>query len=96
MPIYDYRCDGCGEIWEENHSMANSSKPCDAACPHCTTKGKVKKHIGGFPAMSVDTTMSADKKTDGMFSERMQQIQDKLPDQYKDNLNHGLSGKKWR
>ncbi len=96
MPIYDYRCDECGMIWEESHSMSNSSKPCDNDCPHCTTKGKVKKHIGGFPSMSVDTTMSADKKTDGMFSERMEQIQSNLPDQYKDNLNHGLSGKKWR
>ena len=96
MPIYDYRCDKCDVIWEESQSMSNSSTPCDIKCPHCKADGTVKKHIGGFPAMAVDTTLTADTKTGGMFSERMQQIQNKLPDQYKDNVNHGLSGKKWR
>ena len=32
MPIYDYRCRGCGWVWEVfMHSMAHSP----TGCPHC-------------------------------------------------------------
>lgn len=76
--------------------MSDREKPCSKACPHCKKKGGVKKHVGGFPSMAVDTTMTADKKTGGRWSEIMNRIENKTPDRYKDNLKHNLTGKKWR
>ena len=96
MPMYDYRCDKCNKLWEENLSMSNSNKPCENPCPYCQAEGFVKKHVGGFPAMAVDTTMTADKKTGGRWSEIMNKIKDATPDRHHDNLSHDLSGKKWR
>lgn len=96
MPIYDYRCDKCEQLWEENLSMGDRDKPCKKKCPFCEEKGHVKKHVGGFPSMAVDTTMNANTKTGGRWNEIMNRIQSKTPDRYKDNLNHNMTGRKWR
>lgn len=94
MPMYDYRCDGCGHIWEENLSMANREKPCKAACPGCNKKGSVKKNVAGFPGVNVDTTLTPDKKTGGRWSEIMNRINSGLPDRYKTGSD--MSGHRWK
>lgn len=33
MPIYEYKCPGCGEVTSELRSMSQREKP--LACPHC-------------------------------------------------------------
>ena len=40
MPMYDYRCDACGKVWEENLTIAKKDEPCERACPHCQ-----KEHV---------------------------------------------------
>ena len=94
MPMYDYVCEKCGHTWEENLSMSNRDKPCGEACPHCNEKGGVKKNVAGFPGVNVDTTLTPDKVTGGRWSERMNQINEGLPDRHKTGSD--LSGHRWR
>jgi len=96
MPIYDYICESCDNHWEENLGMSSSEKPCKKPCPACKKKGKVKKHIGGFPNVSFDSTMTANKKTGGRWNEMMNKIKSGTPDRYHDNLNHDMTGKSWK
>ena len=76
--------------------MSNNDKPCNSPCPHCEETDCVKRHIGGFPTMAVDTTMTADKKTGGRWSEIMNKIKAGTSSKYHDNLSHDLNGKTWR
>ncbi|MGN7613023.1 FmdB family zinc ribbon protein [Magnetococcales bacterium HHB-1] len=39
MPIYQYKCDGCGHAFEKNHPM---SDPPVKTCPECNQE-KVRK-----------------------------------------------------
>lgn len=96
MPLYDYRCEKCDMLWEENLSMSERDAPCNKKCPHCNKKGGVKKHVGGFPSVGVDATMTADKKTGGRWGEIMNKIKDGTPTRYHDNLNHNMTGTKWK
>ena len=96
MPMYDYRCEKCSQIWEENLSMSNNNKPCESPCPHCGETGEVKKHICGFPGVNVDTTLTPDKKTGGMWSEITNKIKSELPDRYAKNVGTDMSGHRWK
>ncbi len=95
MPMYDYMCEDCSHQWEENLSMSNGNKPCKSPCPSCKKTGSVKKQIGGFPTLAVDTTLNANKKTGGRWNEVMERVKSSVPDRYHDNLNHNLSGRRW-
>ena len=71
MPIYDYRCEKCEELWEENLSMSKMNSPTKKPCPHCEETGCVVKHVGGFPGLATDATLTANKKTGGQWNELM-------------------------
>lgn len=38
MPVYTYRCNGCGKVTEENHPMSNI--PNKVGCKHCGKEAK--------------------------------------------------------
>lgn len=60
-------------------------------------KGKVKKHVGGFPGIGCDMTLTPDKKTDGRWSEVMNKIKSELPERYAKNVdNTDMSGHSWK
>ncbi len=94
MPMYDYRCDECEHIWEENLSMANREKPCGLPCPGCGKDNCVKKNVSGFPGIGCDMTLTPDKATGGRWSEIMNKINDDLPDRYKTGSD--LTGHRWK
>ncbi len=47
MPIYEYRCEGCGKHWEETLSMADCRVPIEQGCNSCSPKSGVVKRV--FP-----------------------------------------------
>tara|TARA_R110002020_G_scaffold308322_2_gene524035 strand:- start:1058 stop:1351 length:294 start_codon:yes stop_codon:yes gene_type:complete len=96
MPMYDYKCEKCNEFWEEHLSMSNNKKPCGEKCPHCGEKNSVILHIGGFPGVNVDTTLTADKVTGGRWSEITNRIKSSLPDRYSKNVRDDMSGHRWK
>jgi len=45
MPLYDYECEACGQVFEVFHKI--DTPPADLACPQCDGK-KVKKIVAPF------------------------------------------------
>lgn len=35
MPLYEYQCAGCGEVFDEFLSIANRNSPTENPCPKC-------------------------------------------------------------
>ncbi len=97
MPTYDYRCESCGEIWDSFQMISNRDKPCKEKCPYCGKK-KVVRHIGEFPSMATDTTLTANKKTGGQWNDLMHKVKSYTPDRYHERLDSATSktGKRWK
>jgi len=90
MPIYDYRCEKCEELWEESLPMSKMNSPTKKACPHCEKSGCVVKHVGGFPGVATDQTLTADKKSGGQWSELMSRMTNVVGRDYKSQPRQSL------
>ena len=64
----------------------------DYKCEKCDEKWE--ENLTGFPGLNVDTTLTPDKKTDGMWSEVMNKINNGLPDRHQ--MGNDMSGHRWR
>lgn len=96
MPMYDYYCEKCSKLWEENLPMSKRNLPCKSPCPICKEDGGVKKNITGFPGVNVDTTLTPDKATGGKWSEITNKIKSGLPERYAKNIKDDMSGHRWK
>ena len=96
MPMYDYRCESCENIWELLQTMSNREVPCKEKCPHCG-ENKVVRHIGEFPSTTVDTSLTPNKKTGGQWNDLMQKMKSYTPERMHDKLDHASSqtGRRW-
>lgn len=47
MPLYDYQCKTCEQIFEARHGMTESAPP----CPHCASN-EVQRVITSVPAVT--------------------------------------------
>ena len=50
MPIYEYECQKCSEVYEMLRSI--SAEDTDIVCPECGAKKKAKKLISSFSSSS--------------------------------------------
>ncbi len=77
MPMYEYRCGGCGKQFELSQSM--HAVPEDTACPHCHAKNATRL-LSAFASKIVGDhkTGFAEMKAYGMLNERMNKF-GKLP-----------------
>ena len=73
MPIYEYRCEGCGKHWEETLSMADCRVPISKGCRFCEEEGNVKRV---FPQPRLKFT------GDGFDSTNLSQTQIDLTPEY--------------
>ena len=98
MPIYDYRCEKCEMMWEESLPVSKREAPTKKACPHCEENGCVTKHIGGFPGLATDSTLTADKATGGQWNELMSRMKSGVSNKYKPNLDIASqrTGARWK
>ena len=48
MPLYEYQCSGCGEVFDDILSIANRNIPTESPCPSCG-EIKVIQKIGVIP-----------------------------------------------
>ena len=96
MPSYDYRCENCKEIWDSYETISKRDAPCKEKCPHCGKK-KVVRHIGEFPTLATDSTLTANKKTGGQWNDLMGKMKGYTPKRYHDGLDSSSSktGKRW-
>ncbi len=77
MPMYEYRCEGCGKKFELFQSI--HAVPEETACPHCHAK-KATRLLSAFASKIVGDhkTGFAEMKAYGMLNERMNKL-GKLP-----------------
>tara|TARA_R110000824_G_scaffold48542_5_gene137023 strand:- start:1265 stop:1561 length:297 start_codon:yes stop_codon:yes gene_type:complete len=96
MPSYDYRCENCKEIWDSYETISKRDAPCKEKCPHCGKK-KVVRHIGEFPSLATDSTLTPNKKTGGQWNDLMGKMKGYTPKRYHDGLDSSSSktGKRW-
>ena len=77
MPLYEYRCEGCGERFEQLQPV--SFRPGDTVCPHCETKRAVRL-MSAFASKVVGDHKPGfqESKAYNMLNERMSKFA-KLP-----------------
>ncbi|HEX9742540.1 MAG TPA: zinc ribbon domain-containing protein, partial [Nitrospiraceae bacterium] len=77
MPMYEYRCEGCGEGFEIVQPM--SARAEDTVCPHCKAK-KAVRLLSAFASKIVGDHKTGFKemKAYNMLNERMDKFS-KLP-----------------
>jgi putative FmdB family regulatory protein len=47
MPLYDFKCEKCGTIFEKALSISDRNRPLDECCPSCGEEGKMKRYYSG-------------------------------------------------
>ena len=77
MPLYEYRCDGCGEHFEIAQSI--NARAEDTVCPNCRAK-KASRLMSAFASKIVDDHKPgfAEMKTYSKLNEKMDTFK-KLP-----------------
>ena len=83
MPLYDYRCNVCNEIWEEVQRMTNNKVPETLPCPKCGAENSVEQTVA-FTTLPMSCTMEASNSIRKLnnaskFKEKLQQIHDNTP-----------------
>ena len=56
MPLYEYRCETCDEVFSELRCMSDREAPIE--CPHCGGAGKVQ--ISSFAQGSSESSQAGD------------------------------------
>lgn len=78
MPIYDYHCSSCDQIWESIYKIDDRSKPELQPCPNCNSENTVKLKI---TSISIgDPLLLGRMKPSSAFTERIKQIKQRYPD----------------
>lgn len=75
MPVYDYSCNACEEVYEKNVKIAQMNDPQE--CPYCGSLAS-KKFIGGAPALG-DPVRLGIRRIDNGFKETLQRIDSLTP-----------------
>ncbi len=77
MPMYEYRCEGCGERFEIVQSV--HARPEDTVCPHCKAQ-KATRLLSSFASKVVGDHKPtySEMKAYSMLNERMHKFS-KLP-----------------
>ncbi len=63
MPIYEYKCDGCGKAYEQIRRMRDADN--DLECPDCQSSS-VKRQLSSFATHSGGASQSAPAGNCGM------------------------------
>lgn len=70
MPMYDYKCQSCGDQFKEMLSIADRKVPCESPCRNCG--GEVRQQLG-FAAICDPIRMGITKPSAG-FNEVLRTI----------------------
>ena len=78
MPMYEYKCGSCGEIYAKFFKMADKPKTYEAECPSCKEYAEFESIISAV-AMSYNGVNHASKVPSDMKT-RLNQIRQHYPD----------------
>lgn len=99
MPSYDYECIVCAHTFSEFQKIDDRKVPIERGCPECgsiyahgqssppTPEERAVRTVIGTPLTSYSTTT---RRTDDDFNSKLKQLRDKVPEQYKVNLERNI------
>lgn len=95
MPNYEFKCEGCGEVFSRLLSISDRNLPLTESCSVCNCK-TINKTFSA-PLLLSDCTITADKKTGGQWSQLMGKIKKGIPKRYHEKLDmsSARTGKRW-
>lgn len=73
MPNYDYRCNICHSVWEEQRTIADRDTPLSTMCPWCFNKDNEIERIPGAPGVSY-TVFGARSRAPETFKDVLRKI----------------------
>lgn len=76
MPLYEYRCDKCGTIFEKRLSMSDNKLPESEPCPSCSELGNVLQYLGAPPPIHSGHGIASSGKINGGFREVLQKVKE--------------------
>ena len=62
MPVYEYKCEKCGQIFEK--LIRNQTQKDNVTCGKCGSR-KIEKLVSGFACSGTERSGSADHSTSG-------------------------------
>ena len=71
MPLYDYKCNACDEVYEKTVKIAEMNDPQE--CPYCGSMDS-QKFIGGAPLLGDASRLDTTRKKCGGWKEVLQKI----------------------
>jgi putative FmdB family regulatory protein len=76
MPIYEYACTDCKEIWEIAAKIKDCLVPTNKKCPKCGAKrGSVYRHLSVAPACGIEFAHhGVGKHREGGFQEMISRL----------------------
>lgn len=74
--LYQYKCNSCEEIFEEDLRMSDYDKPMKSPCPYCGDDDCVVRHIAVAPALGYG--MNSQVKTSSNFNDRLKEIKENV------------------
>lgn len=86
MPTYDYACKSCDYHSEQIRKIAERHEPTNEPCPDC---GESTVYICvGSPVIGYNNVGT--KRTDDDFNSRLKQLRDRVPAEYRGNLEKNI------
>lgn len=74
MPVYTFKCEDCGEFFDEINTMSKRDEPINNPCPKCSKSGKIRRAFDTVN-MSVDWNHRIDRPHNvNGFAERIEQV----------------------
>ena len=86
MPIYEYKCQGCGREWESMSSVGDRDTPMMKPCPKCK-KMRVVRDFRSAPVTGVDATVGPGAD----FKELARKMGRGLPKSARQNMERAAS-----
>ena len=79
MPIYEYVCNDCTEVFESLQSMELRNAPVYEPCPKCNKEGDIEKYVGQPLVAKRNRLMGTGKNMPSNFRSRMKDISKRHP-----------------
>tara|TARA_Y100000590_G_C15377676_1_gene885087 strand:- start:160 stop:420 length:261 start_codon:yes stop_codon:yes gene_type:complete len=79
MPIYEYECTDCNEVFESMQTMEMRNAPVYEPCPKCSKEGFIEKYVGKPLVAERNRLMGIGKKLPQDFRDRMKTISKNHP-----------------
>lgn len=72
MPLYSFKCEACGEEFDDVRTIDDRNKPLEEACPNCGESGRIQRQLSS--ARIVSGVGDFRRKVPDVFKDRLREI----------------------